>query len=266
MTVRQRVRHGGKSTYRSYEQVVKGQLVPGLGRVKLAKLRPDHVRRLYRDMLDKGLSTRTVQYAHTLLKRALTQAVHDGLIPRNVAEAVRSPKLQRDEIQPLNADQVRSLLQAADEAGDRLATLYTAAVRTGMRSGEMLALRWSDVDLEAGTVQINRALSDGAFTSPKTARSRCRITLSPATVVALRLHRKRQLEERLAKAGLWQEHDLVFPSSAGTPKSQRNLNCEFKAAVKRAGLPVISSSTISGIPAPRCYSPAISTPNTSRSF
>ena len=68
MTVRQRVRHGGKSTYRSYEQVVKGQLVLGLGRVKLAKLRPDHVRRLYRDMLDKGLSTRTIQYAHTLLK------------------------------------------------------------------------------------------------------------------------------------------------------------------------------------------------------
>lgn len=226
-----------KSTYRSYKQVVNGQLVPGVGRLKLAKLRPDHVRGLYRDMLDKGLSTRTVQYAHTLLKRALTQAVHDGLIPRNVAEAVRPPKLEREEIQPLNAGQVRSLLQAADEAGDRLATLYTVAVRTGMRPGEMLALRWSDVDLEAGTVQINRALSDGAFTPPKTARSRRRITLSPATVAALRTHRKRQLEERMAKAGLWQEHDLVFPSSVGTPKSQRNLNREFKTAAKRAGLP-----------------------------
>ena len=105
-----------------------------------------------------------------------------------------------------------------------------------MRPGEMLALRWSDVDLEAGTVQVNRALSDGAFTPPKTARSRRRITLSPATVATLRSHRKRQLEERLAKAGLWQEHDLVFPSSVGTPKSQRNLNCEFKATAKRAEL------------------------------
>ncbi len=226
-----------ESTYRSYGRVVEGQLVPGVGRVKLAKLRPDHIRKLYRDMLDRGISTRTVQYAHTLLKRALTQAIHDGLIPRNVAEAVRPPKLKRDEIQPLNADQVRALLQGAEKAGDRLSTLYTVAVRTGMRPGEMLALRWSDVDLEAGTLQINRALSEGAFTPPKTARSRRRINLSPATVAALRAHRKLQLEERMAKAGLWEDHDLVFPSSVGTPKSQRNLNREFKAAAKRAGLP-----------------------------
>ncbi len=115
--------------------------------MKLSKLRPDHIRRLYRAMIDKGLSTRTVQYAHTLLKRALKQAVMDGLIPRNAAEAVRPPQLVRDEIHPLNTDQVRALLKSAAEAGDRLHTLYAVAVRTGMRPGEMLALRWSDVDL-----------------------------------------------------------------------------------------------------------------------
>ena len=222
------------STYRSYGRVVDGHLVPGVGRVKLAKLRPDHIRRLYRSMLDAGKATRTVQYAHTLLKRALAQAVMDGLIPRNAAEAVRPPKLKRDEIQPLNADQVRALLDASDE---RSCALYTVAVRTGMRPGEILALRWSDVDLEAGTVQINRALSEGEFSTPKTPRSRRRISLSPATVAALKAHRKRQLEERIAKAGLWEDHVLVFPSSVGTPKSQRNLNREFKNAAKRAGLP-----------------------------
>jgi integrase len=222
------------STYRSYGRVVDGHLVPGVGRVKLAKLRPVHIRRLYRSMLDAGKATRTVQYAHTLLKRALAQAVMDGLIPRNAAEAVRPPKLKRDEIQPLNADQVRALLDAADE---RSCALYTVAVRTGMRPGEILALRWSDVDLEAGTVQINRALSEGEFSTPKTPRSRRRISLSPATVAALKAHRKRQLEERMAKAGLWEDHGLVFPSSVGTPKSQRNLNREFKNAAKRAGLP-----------------------------
>jgi integrase len=222
------------STYRSYGRVVDGHLVPGVGRVKLAKLRPDHIRRLYRSMLDAGKATRTVQYAHTLLKRALAQAVMDGLIPRNAAEAVRPPKLKRDEIQPLNADQVWALLDASDE---RSGALYTVAVRTGMRPGEILALRWSDVDLEAGTVQINRALSEGEFSTPKTPRSRRRISLSPATVAALKAHRKRQLEERIAKAGLWEDHGLVFPSSVGTPKSQRNLNREFKNAAKRAGLP-----------------------------
>jgi integrase len=222
------------STYRSYGRVVDGHLVPGVGRVKLAKLRPDHIRRLYRSMLDAGKATRTVQYAHALLKRALAQAVMDGLIPRNAAEAVRPPKLKRDEIQPLNADQVRALLDASDE---RSCALYTVAVRTGMRPGEILALRWSDVDLEAGTVQINRALSEGEFSTPKTPRSRRRISLSPATVAALKAHRKRQLEERMAKSGLWEDHGLVFPSSVGTPKSQRNLNREFKNAAKRAGLP-----------------------------
>jgi integrase len=222
------------STYRSYGRVVDGHLVPGVGRVKLAKLRPDHIRRLYRSMLDAGKATRTVQYAHTLLKRALAQAVMDGLIPRNAAEAVRPPKLKRDEIQPLNADQVRALLNASDE---RSCALYTVAVRTGMRPGEILALRWSDVDLEAGTVQINRALSEGEFSTPKTPRSRRRISLSPATVATLKAHRKRQLEECMAKAGLWEDHGLVFPSSVGTPKSQRNLNREFKNAAKRAGLP-----------------------------
>lgn len=226
------------STYRSYGRVVNGHLVCGIGREKLAKLRPDHIRRLYRDMLDAGKSTRTVQYSHTLLKRALTQAVMDGLIPRNAAEAVRPPQLKREEIQPLNAGQVRALLQAAETADDRLRTFYAVAVRTGMRPGEMLALRWSDVDLEGNaTVRINRSLSDGEFTAPKTARSRRRITLSPATIAALKLHRKHQLEESMAKAGLWEDHGLVFPSSVGTPKSQRNLNREFKNAIKRAGLP-----------------------------
>jgi integrase len=222
------------STYRSYGRVVDGHLVPGVGRVKLANLRPDHIRRLYRSMVDAGKATRTVQYAHTLLKRALAQAVMDGLIPRNAAEAVRPPKLKRDEIQPLNADQVRALLDASDE---RSCALYTVAVRTGMRPGEILALRWSDVDLEAGTVQINRALSEGEFSTPKTPRSRRRISLSPATIATLKAHRKRQLEECMAKAGLWEDHGLVFPSSVGTPKSQRNLNREFKNAAKRAGLP-----------------------------
>jgi integrase len=226
-----------ESTYNSYGRVVNGQLVPRVGRVKLSKLRPDHIRRLYRDMLDAGLATRTVQYAHTLLKRALTQAVVDGLLPRNVADAVKPPQLRREEIQPLSPDQVRALLDAAAESGDRLHTLYTVAVHTGMRPGELLALRWSDVDLEVGTVQINRALSEGKFTKPKTARSRRRIKLTAGSVAALRAHRKHQLEERMARAGLWQDHSLVFPSSVGTPKSQRNLNREFKAAAKRAGLP-----------------------------
>jgi len=116
--------------------------------------------------------------------------------------------------------------------------LYILAVATGFRPGEMLALRWSDVDLEAGTLRINRALSDGEFSTPKTPRSRRKIELSGTARTALRTHRKRQLEERMKKAGLWKDHGLVFPSTVGTPLSHRNVVRSFKALLKRAGLPV----------------------------
>jgi integrase len=228
-----------ESTYNSYGRVVNGQLVLRIGRIKLSRLRPDHIRGLYRDMLDAGLATRTVRYAHTLLKRALTQAVMDGLVPRNSAGVVKPPQLKREEIRPLSADQVRALFRSAERADDRLRALYTVAVHTGMRPGELLALRWDDVDLDAAfpTLQINRALSEGKVTRPKSQRSRRRIALSSATVAALKSHRKRQLEEKLRRGGLWQENGLVFPSAVGTPKGQRNLNREFKAAAQLAGLP-----------------------------
>ena len=102
----------------------------------------------------------------------------------------------------------------------------------------MLALRWSDVDLKAGTLRINRALSDGEFTAPKRPRSRRKIELSNTAHAALRAHRKHQLEEQMQKAGLWKDHGLAFPSSVGTPLSHRNVVRSFKALLKRAGLPV----------------------------
>ena len=102
----------------------------------------------------------------------------------------------------------------------------------------MLALHWSDVDLEVGTLRINRALSDGEFGTLKTPRSRRTIELSYTARATLRTHRKRQLEERMQKAGLWQGYGLVFPSSVGTPLSHRNVVRLFKALLKRAGLPV----------------------------
>ena len=107
----------------------------------------------------------------------------------------------------------------------------------GLRPGEILALRWSDVDLEAGMLRINRALSNSEFAAPKTPRSRRKIELSNTARVALRAHRKRQLEERMKKAGLWKDHGLVFPSAVGTPLSHRNVVRSFKALLKRAGLP-----------------------------
>jgi integrase len=225
-----------RSTHASYTRMVSNHLIPGVGHVKLSKLKPGDLRRLYREKLDSGLSTRTVQYMHTIAKKALKDAVRMEAIPRNPADAVDPPKLVQDEIHPLSADQVRALLAATE--GERLAAFYTVAVHTGMRPGEMLALRWDDVDLEGRTARVNRALSDsGEMAEPKTAKSRRRIELSTTAVSSLRAHRKRQLEERMEKSGLWHDHGLVFPSEAGTPMNRHNLSRIFKKHLRRAGLP-----------------------------
>ncbi len=225
------------STYKSYGRMVSNHLVPSVGRVKLSRLKPHDLRGLYREKLDSGLSTRTVRYMHTIAKKALKDAVRMEMIPRNPADAVDPPKLVQEEMQPMSADQVKALLAAATE---RLAAFYTVAVHTGMRPGEMLALRWDDVDLEASpaTARVNRSRStSGEISEPKTARSRRNIELSGAAASTLRAHRKRQLEERMRLSGLWEDQGLVFPSEIGTPLSHHNLIRSFKRNLRRAALP-----------------------------
>ena len=226
-----------RSTFESYRRQVDRYLIPVIGRIKLTKLTHVHVQGLYRQMQDRGLSARTVQYTHAVLHRALKQAVRWHMIPRNVCEAVDVPQVSQGEIRPLNEDQARRLLRTA--SGERLEAFYVLAIHTGMRPGELLGLRWEDVTLgdAGGTLRVSRALFEGEFATPKTKRSRRRIKLSAGSASALEAHRRRQIEEQSRKAGLWQNHDLVFPSSVGTPLSHRNVARSFKALLKRAGLP-----------------------------
>jgi integrase len=226
-----------ESTYESYRNQVRRYVVPAIGRVKLKRLSAMQIQGMYRAMLDRGLSPRTVQYTHAVLHRALRQAVRWGLVPRNVSEDVDRPRLRREEIQPLNRHQARHLLNTAGESGDRFEALYVLALHTGMRPGELLGLKWEDVNFDEGGLQLNRALAGKNLTAPKTKRSRRRIDLSTASIAALKAHRKRQLEERMQKAGLWRDHGLVFPSTVGTPLFHRNVVRAFKDLLKRAGLP-----------------------------
>ena len=226
-----------ESTYESYRKQVERYVVPAVGRVKLKRLSAMQIQGMYRAMLDRSLSPRTVQYTHAVLHRALGQAVRWGLIPRNVSEDVDRPRLRREEIRPLNRSQARLLLETARESGDRFEALYVLALHTGMRPGELLGLKWEDVDLDKRGLQLNRALAGKNLTAPKTKRSRRRIDLSAAGMAALKAHRKRQLEERIKRTGLWRDHGLVFPSAVGTPLSHRNVVRAFKDLLKRAGRP-----------------------------
>jgi integrase len=230
-TVRQR-------TWERYEQFVRVHLTPALGKIKLAKLTPAHVRGLYRDKLNSGLAPRTVLHIHRAFSKALKQAAADGLIPRNPAAPVKPPQPRGEEIRPLNREQIRVLFDAA--SGDRLEALYIVAVTAGLRRGELQGLKWDDLDLEAGMLQVRRTCSEPKgghiFEAPKSGKGR-NIRLTQSAVAALRIHRRRQLEERMYKADLWQEQGLVFPSTVGTPLWGGNLNRAFKATLQRAGLP-----------------------------
>jgi integrase len=228
-------------TWERYEQIVRVHIKPALGRVRLKALSPTHVRMLYREKLDAGLSRRTVQYIHTTLHKALKDAVSDGLIPRNLAEGIRPPRPMKKEITPLSPKQARAFFAAAHE--DRFEGLYVLAVHCGLREGELLGLKWDDVDLETGMLRVRRTLSQPrsgyVFEPPKNGKGRS-IKLTQAATEALKGHLERQLEEIDGSGDYYQDQGLIFPSRKGTPMNATNLTTRsFKPLLKRAGLPNI---------------------------
>jgi integrase len=184
-----------------------------------------------------------------VLHKALSQAVGWDLIPRNPTEAIKTPTASSKEMRPLSASEARRLLTTAGEAGDRLEALYVLALHTGMRRGELLALRWEDVDLDAKfpTVRVQRTLtrtengSRLAIGEPKTNRSRRTVRLTQRGKAALKRHRARQEEEKLRADGLYKDQGLVFTTVTGSLINPSNLRQRsFRPLLKRAGLSPIT--------------------------
>ncbi|MBI4507212.1 MAG: site-specific integrase [Chloroflexi bacterium] len=230
------------SSYDGYANLIRRHITPAIGRIPLAKLTPQHLSALYGTLLDKDLAPRTVQYAHAVIHRALKQAVRWNLVARNVADAVDPPRPNRKEITPLSPEQSRQLLEAARD--DRLHALYMLALTTGLRSGELLGLKWRDVDLQNATLHVRRTLGRTSaglgFGEPKTAKGRRAVALPTLAIAALREHRQRQLEERLQSGPLWQDDDLAFYNRGGRPLERQNIaKRSFKPLLRRAGLPDI---------------------------
>jgi integrase len=234
-----------ESTYSRDKYLVTNHVKPSIGRVKLKNVNALHLQGLYRERLDYGLSGSTVQKIHHVLHKALAQAVKWNLIPRNPAEDVKAPTPTPKEMYPLSEGEARRLLEAA--RGDRLEALYVLAVHTGMRRGELLGLKWEDVDLEGQTVRVRRTLTrtgNGrrlALGEPKTRKSRRTVRLTQRAVEALRSHRARQAEEKLRAGGLYQDQGLVFAGERGGFINPSNLRQRsFAPLLKRAGLPPIT--------------------------
>jgi len=232
-------------TYQSYELLSRLHIVPDLGRLPLTKLTPEHVEALLARKLKANLSAQTVRHVRTVLRRCLAQAVKRGAVLRNVATMVEPPRLvRRRQGHVLDAEQARLLLTTAQS--DRLMfPLLTVALSLGLRRGELLGLRWTDIDTDAGRISISRSIQryKGAglqATDPKTEHSRRLLTLPQACVRALRAWKAHQSEQRLAAGPDWQDTGLIFTTPIGTPVDPRNLHRQFKHMLGAAELPQVS--------------------------
>ncbi|HHY33350.1 MAG TPA: site-specific integrase [Firmicutes bacterium] len=229
-------------TYLRYESTINTHLIPALSNIPLAKLAPQHLLRLYRELQDAGGHDKAHK-CHATLHCALSTAVKLGLIPRNPADLVDAPRVERKEMRVLTPEETARLFDAA--RGDRYYALYVLAATCGLRLGELLGLKWQDIDFDAGTLQVQRQLQwiTGAgptFKEPKTKGSRRTIYLPRLAIDALKEHRKRQAAERLKLGEVWQAQDLVFPSEIGTPANPSNIyKWSWHPILEKAGLPRI---------------------------
>jgi integrase len=233
-------------TFERYEEIIERHLVPALGHHRLDKLQPLHIQAYYSSALrggrldgKGGLSAQTVLHHHRLLRQALHQAVRWQLLMRNPADAVEPPRPRRREMQALDDDQVARLLEAAKMTNNYIPVLI--AVTTGLRRGEVLALRWQDVDLDKGTLAVRQTLQQTkaglAFKEPKSQKSRRVVALPPILVEELRKHRTAQGKQRLTLGPAYQDHDLVCPQDDGAPRSPNALSCAFRDLVSRVEVP-----------------------------
>lgn len=229
-------------TYITYESLCRTAIAPRIGGKRLAKLTALDLQSLYTELSEAGLSPRSVHHVHRVVHRAFVQAIRWSLIPRNPCDGATSPKAPRAELTTWNPEEADAFLLATRE--HRMHALYVMALTTGMRQGELLGLKWADIDFNTGTLAVRRALQwqrgNGlVFTEPKTARSRRKIHLSQTALAALRGHKDRQTFERHAADFAWTTHDLVFCNAVGEPLSPTNETKRFQRAGAAVGLPSI---------------------------
>ena len=226
------------STYQRYDEMLRGLIIPRLGHVRLQDLTAEHVRGLMQPDEHRGSST-LVKYFR-LLKRALADAVQASLIAVNPCTQVEAPRPRRpSEKRVLDETEVTALFNAV--RGSAIEMPVRLALATGMRQGELLALRWDDIDWGSRALTIRRSarrLKDQGvvMTDTKSKNGLRRVELSRRTLAQLQAHRTRQAEHRLRVGPAWQDHGLVFPSQAGTPWDADNLYRAYRRCLDDSGI------------------------------
>jgi integrase len=224
-------------TFRSYSSLVRVHIGPALGNIAVKNLSVNDVQQFLNNRL-ATCSSRTVRYLHAVLRAALKKAKRLGIVDRNVAEDAEPPRAEVREIQPLSPPQIHRFIDTI--RGDRLEALYLLAISTGLRQGELLGLRWSNIDLDNRTITVRLALQrvNGKLqlVEPKTKKSRRTIALPQIAADALREHKLRQDRDR-AKSVTWPQTDFVFTTLMGKPLDGCNVTRRFKRLLIAAGLP-----------------------------
>jgi integrase len=228
------------SVYLNYRKHVK-HIVAGLGDIWLQKLTPQQVQSFLTKKLDEGLSPKYVREMLGVLRLALKNAVQWGYISRNVCDLVTRPRVPKHNIAPLTLEQAQRFRQHLQ--GHRFEVLITMAVVTGMRRGELLSLRWSNIDFQRGILQVLHTVD--RFTGygyvegePKSAAGVRSIRLPAFLMEMLKQHRVQQVAQK-SQAKTWQERDLVFPNSRGGYLHPNHLGEAFRELLEEAGLPSI---------------------------
>ncbi|WP_165423249.1 tyrosine-type recombinase/integrase [Ktedonosporobacter rubrisoli] len=235
-------------TYERYREAIYLHLIPVLGQHQLQKLTVQHIQAFYAKKEEEGLAPATIVYYHSVLHNALNTGIKRGLISRNVCNLADPPRKEHYEIQPLSIVQAQKFLSAIEN--HKWKALYALAIATGLRRGEILGLKWQDVNFKNGTLQVQRILSRVPTQTPKrvhvyveaepkTKRSRRNIVIAPFALEALDQHRMQQAEIRSKAGETWKDHDYVFCTMKGTHLNPNHVVEELKKILLRAELPNI---------------------------
>jgi integrase len=233
-------------TTEGYEHIISRHINPSLGNIAMAQLKPEHLQRYYSEKINSGrckgvggISAQTVRHHHTVLHKALQTAVEWMLLPSNVADAVRPPRVQRPEMQTWGEDEITRFLESAKNSPYYV--LFYIALFTGMRRSELLASRWLDIDFVFGQIYVSRSLhvlKDGkvVFRSPKTASARRTVALPPSAILLLKEHKEKQALERAMQGISLSDDDLVFSHLDGKPLLPNTITHAWIKLVRRTGL------------------------------
>lgn len=235
------------TTWENYETITRVHIKPCIGQIQISKLQARDLQTMYNQKLDNGrvdqkggLSGKTVGLIHLVCSMALEQAVKEGIISRNVADLVTKPKKVKKEIHPMSEEQIREFLIMCKD--DRMFTAFYLLLSTGIRRGELLGLKWEDIDFENGRMCIQRSLAKtntqrAQFHEPKTTRSKRMIPLTTDVVKELKKHKERQAEEKEKLGAAYSENCMVFCREDGIPIYPDVLDNRFHKILARAGLP-----------------------------